>query len=165
MKLYEIEAEIQELDKKLMEWAEDHEGDYTDFPLREKLDSLGMDKEKKALAVAIYIKNNLAEAEMIKKERGTLGLRQASLAKRAESFKYYLQLFVPVGTEYENAKAQIKWRKGSKLVIPGTVSFEDVDEQYIKVERDFKKAEIKKAVKNGDIDWARIDDSKNIQIK
>lgn len=165
MKLYELSAEMKIIEKKMMAYAAENDGDMEGFPGLQAFDTLSGDIETKALNGAVYVKNKLALAEAIKGEIGVLTKRKNAALNVAKYFTGYLSHFVEVGAEYENARAQIKWNKGNKLVIPADVEIKDVGDEYIRVQKEFKRSEIKKAVIAGKIDWASIDKSRILKIK
>lgn len=162
LSLYEIADELRQLDNKLMEWAEEHDGDITDFPFAKEMEAIEGDMETKALNTAEYIKNLLAEAEAIKKEKKVLAARQSALEKKADKCKDYLQSYIPEGQKYKNARTVIGWRKSERLILD--VEPDELPREYQKIEA--KSADIKRDIKAGkDIDFAEIKKFNNISIK
>ena len=81
MKLYEINAAIDLVLQLAIS------GDMSDEDLRDNLEAIEMAFDEKAVAIACYVKNLLAEAEAIKAEEERLAIRRKkieSTAKRIE---------------------------------------------------------------------------------
>lgn len=119
MKLYEIADEIE----VILTREVDHEtGELTDVTL-EKLDALEMARDEKALAVAAYLKGELAEADAVMREAEALAKRANGHEGRAKKLLGYLQRCLPVGSDpLSDARSKITWRKN-----PPSVAIPDDD--------------------------------------
>ena len=167
MKLYEVHSEIEKLEIKMLSYAEENEGDLTGFPYESELDGLEIDRTEKALSIAVYIKNILSDANALKIEKDNLVKRQKACESKAESLKSYLGAFLPEGEKLDSAQVSIGWRTSSSVYIPDVMEFKNADSRFYKTEikTQWIKADIKKAIKSGEVDWARIDTKQKIQVK
>lgn len=116
MRLYQIADEIE----LILAREVDHEtGEITDETL-EKLAALEMARDEKALAVAAYLKGELAEAEAVLREVDKLKKRAEGHKKRAARLTGYLETYIPADSEpLSDARSRIAWRKNPpKVAIP-----------------------------------------------
>ena len=165
MQLYAISTEIEQIEKKMMAYAEENDGDVTEFPLNDELEKLGMDKEVKALSIGLHIQNMVAEALMIKAEKAKLAARQSSMENKAERWTNYLSTYLETGETYKNATTEIKWTKSEKVQVHEDIDFNDVPDTFYKTEKKFIKAEIKKGIKSGDVTWASLIATQTLKVK
>ena len=163
MNLYEINDAIQETIVSLLFDADNDTGEVNE-ELAAKLSELQMEKSEKLDNVGAYIKNLLAEAEMLKKEEKALKERREAKERKAERLKNYLASVLN-GEKFESARVVCSWRKSESVVVP------DVDllpDEYIviKTETSADKNEIKAALKAGkEVRGAYLETKNNLQIK
>ena len=158
MKLYEIDA--------LLKSLIDHEtGEILNI---EAFHAIGMEKEKKIEGIALWIKNLLAEAKMLKDEKDVLAKRERVAANKAASLKEYLNFFLG-GKEFKTSKVALTY-KSSKAVeldddfVSWAQGYYDYLLNYKAPEPD-KKA-IKEALEEGaEIKGATLIERMNLQIK
>jgi len=163
MNLYSLKTELIPIQQKLDMWAFDHDGDVSEFPFMDVLESLEMEMEDKALSIGIWIKNILAEAEALKAEKKNIEARQKSCTNKAERLKGFLQQMVTPGTKYSDTKCMIGWRKSEVVELHAPV--EDIPAEFQKIKIEANKTEIKKALKAGELEFAELVKKNNIQIK
>lgn len=127
-----------------------------------KMGELQMERADKIENVACWIKNLVAEADMIEIERKKLDERKHAAMKKAESLKGWLN-YALEGQKFSTGKVAVSYRKSQAVVIPDP---EKVPASYYKAKYEIDKATIKEALKNGEIvPGAILEERNNIQIK
>lgn len=150
MSLYQIQNELRSCEELLDEWAMDHEGDITDFPLSDELDKLEMDRERKALSVGVWIKNMTSQSKAIADEIKTLQARKKAYDNRAARLKEYLQESISTNEKFEDARCKLSWRKSTQVYVAPDVTPEDVEAvmpEAIKVKKEISKTLLKDYLK------------------
>lgn len=136
--------------------------DWADF-----VNDVQMERDAKALGVACYVRELLAEADAVDTEKKRLDARAKALENRAERMKGYLAAFVPAGEKLKNQSVSIGWRKSTSVdvcVPPETLPGEYVRTIPARVEPDKKL--IGDALKEGTvIAGCTLVEKQNIQIK
>jgi hypothetical protein len=165
MNIYELGNELQELQKKMEDFANEHEGDITSFPLMEELESVQGDFEAKALNIACWIINLRAGATAIKDQAKALADRSGAVSRKADRLEEYLTKNIQPGQKFEDARCKIGWRKSKQVKIECLTL--DLPEEFIRFpEPEPKKTELKKAVEGGaKIEGVDVVENWNIQIK
>lgn len=153
-------ANLYEIDAQIMSCVDFETGEIID---EEKLQALQLEFNQKVEGIALWIKNLLAEAKMIKEEKDNLAARQKSCENKAESLKRYLSSALD-GEKFKTAKVSISYRKSE------SVEVEDIsllDDDYLKFkEPEADKTKIKTALKNGvALEGVTLVEKNNIQIK
>ena len=156
--LYEINRDLLILMESAYEQAETSGGEISDG-LEMAITALEIKREEKIGNVARYIKNQLAEADMIKNEEKRLSERRKACENRAERLEAYLSTLMP-GEAYKDANTVISWRKSESVMITG-----EIPDQYCKIEKKPILTEIKAALKSGVELNAVVQEKQNIQIK
>lgn len=115
-------------------------------------------------ACGIYCKNEQAEIEAMKAEEKRLADRRRVKENKVKRLKeYMLQSMEATETKkLDTPKCYISTRKSQKVVIDNEAK---IPRQYIKVTESVNKTEIKKALKNGTVDGAHIEESVNLTLK
>ena len=116
MKLYQIADEIE----IILAREVDHDtGEITEETLT-KLGDLEMARDEKALAVAAYLKGELAEGDAVMLEAEKLVERAKGHKRRAQRLVEYLQQHIPAGAQpISDSRSRIAWKKNPpKVVIP-----------------------------------------------
>lgn len=166
MKIHEIETEIQTIGTRLEDWAADHDGDITDFPLVSDLEALQMVRERKLLSMACLVKDIEAEADALKKEAASLAERARVKSNAATRIKGVISAFMEPGEKLADSRAALSWRKSEAVEVE--VEAEKLPEEFrrVKVITDADKTALKDALKAGrEIDGARLVTKQNLQIK
>lgn len=152
---------IYEIDDEILNLVDQETGEVVDI---ERLQELEMERDKKISNVACWIKNLKAEAEAIKAEKDNLAKRQQACEKKAEQLRNYLS-YALNGMKYKDARVSVSYRK-SETVEVDDAALSSLPDEYIKVERTVKKAELKDALKLGfEFDGCRLIEKNNIQIR
>lgn len=164
MKLYEIADEIE----VILSREVDHEtGEITDATLG-KLEALEMARDDKALAVAAYLKGELAEAEAVMGEAEKLKQRAEGHRKRAERLKDYIAMNLPQDAEpISDARSRIAWRKNPPSVrIYDDAKVPSEFQRIVPEHREPDKAAIRDTLKSGvTLPWAALEHSQRLEIK
>jgi hypothetical protein len=164
LKLYEINDELQTIETMIDEWAVEHEGDITDFPLNDELEKVKGDRTEKLLNIAVYIKNLKAEANAYAEEKKRLAAREKALEARVDYFTAYLDYNIKPDENLEDVRAIITHRMSERVVIE--CMLDDLPPDYVKVEKSARRADLKRAIKKGTkFEGVRIEKRQNIQIK
>lgn len=133
--LYEIEQSILAL-------ADPETGEITDF---EKLEELQLERDAKIEGVALWYKNLIAEAEMIKAEKQALAERQKACEKKAEDLKQYLETALG-GQKFTTPKVQCTFRSSTSVHITAP---EQLATEYLRIKTEPDKKAISEAIKSG----------------
>lgn len=157
MKLYEIPGEITDL-------LDPETGEITD---EEALGKLLRKWNNGVEWLALEVKNSLAEAEALKKEKEAFAARQKTAENRAKSLKNYLG-FLLNGEKFKTDRVQISWRRSEQV---------QTDDQFLLwaqennaflrwKEPEVDRAALKDALKQGiEVPHAVLVENQNIQIK
>ena len=161
-KLYEIDAVLRDaiqaaeaaVDVETGERPEDWAG---------FLETCQLERDKKCLGVAAYVRECRAEADAVKTEAKRLIARASAAERRAERVEAYLARTVQPGEPLSNTWVAIGWRKSNAVVIDDEAK---LPESCFKIIRQPSKTEIKAGIEAGTItDGAHIETRQNIQIR
>lgn len=162
MNLYEIDAELKKLDSALEKWAEEHDGDITDFPMAEYENILVEEKEHKLLNIACWIKNLSAEYDAVSNEESRLKKRKMSIGKKMESLENLIKVYYPINSgKLSDARAIMRYQRSEKVIIDDESSLPD---RFFKVEKKPMLSEIKSSINELE-GIAHIQENWNLQIK
>lgn len=165
--MYNITVELDNARDEAYKYAEEHDGELPDY-IVEFLDKLEGEREDKAINIACVYKDINAFISEIKKEQDRLKKLKATYENEANRVKEYLSMFIEQGEKIKDPKASISWRKSTSLVVNEDVDPTELPEQFKKVQIDVNKAELKKAIKDGDheaMQFGELVTKSNIQIK
>ena len=177
MRLYQIDSELRLLDQMIEEWAQEHEGDITDFPLNEELDKLNISRENKILGLAVLYKELSGEAAAIREEEKAQAKRRQALERRADRLSAFIQSTLPAGEKLADSRAALTWRKSSVVEVPAELTAEAIQAAYpgaVKVKIEASKTELKTLLKTaGELSVSQDGkeykitqiDKQNLQIK
>jgi len=164
MQLYKIADEIERI---LASEVDRETGEISDETL-EKLAELEMGRDAKALAVAAYLKGELAEAEAGKVEAEKLKKRATVHENRAKRLVEYLQNCIPQGSDpISDARSKIAWRKNPpKVSIPDAEAVPPKFQRVVPETRAPDKKAILDALKAGaSLPFAVLMRSNRLEIK
>lgn len=152
-------ASLYEIDAQIMACVDFETGEIIDA---DKLEQLQMQFSEKVEGIALWIKNLLAEAKMIKEEKDNLAARQKACENKAESLKKYLASALG-GEKFKTPKVSISYRKSEAVEIEDVSLLSD---EYLKFKPEADKAKIKEVLKSGNaVIGATLVEKNNIQIK
>ena len=157
MKLYEIPGEITDL-------LDPETGEITD---EEALGKLLRKWNNGIEWLALEVKNSLAEAEALKKEKEAFAARQKTAENRAKSLKNYLS-FLLNGDKFKTDRVQISWRKSEQVQTDDEFMLWAMEHSaYLRFkEPEIDKAALKEDLKQGiEVPHAVLVENQNIQIK
>ncbi len=164
LRVCEVVMNLFEIDRALKETLEncfDHETGEALEGGWERLEAMEGAKSEKCLNTAKYIKGLLSEAEAIKVAEKTLAERRKRLENKAERLKGYLAQYAE-NENFKDGEAVISWRKSDVVQIDESAF---IPSEFIKVTKSAKKADIKKALKAGELlEFAKLIKKNNIQI-
>lgn len=106
MKLYEIDAAIAAC-------IDEETGEVIDC---EKLVALNMEREQKIESIALWYKNDVAEAAAIREEEKALAERRRKLERSAESKKAFLDRLLG-GAKFSTARCAVSYRKSQRVEV------------------------------------------------
>ena len=104
---------LYEIDQSILALADPETGEITDF---EKLEELQLERDTKIEGVALWYKNLIAEAEMVKAEKQVLEARQKACEKKAADLKQYLETAL-AGKKFTTPKVQCTFRSSTSVHI------------------------------------------------
>ncbi len=153
MKLYEINTAI-------LECLDEETGEVIDF---EKLESLNIERDSKLEQLALWYKNELADANAYKAEKEVFYQREKVAKNKAEQIKKKLD-FELMGNPFKTDKANITYRKSVAVLVDENAKLAD---EYLKFkDPEPNKTAIKEAIKSGvEIAGCSLSENQNIQIK
>lgn len=114
MKLYEIEAAINEAIEELLSSVDEETGE-VDETKAQALEALKEEKEKKLENIACYIKNLKAEAAALKEEEGKLNQRRKAAENKAARLSEFIGLHISTDEKITTARAVIAFRKSKRV--------------------------------------------------
>ena len=98
---------LYEINEAILNCVDEETGEIIDM---EKLDNLQLAFDEKVEGLACWVKELLAEAEAVKKEKDTLANRQKTLENKASSVKNFLSSILN-GQKFKTSKVVISYRK------------------------------------------------------
>lgn len=150
---------LYEIDQSILALADPETGEITDF---EKLEELQLEREAKIENVALWYKNLIAEAEMVKAEKQALAERQQACEKRAEGLKRYLETAL-AGQKFTTPKVQCAFRSSTSVHI---IAPEQLATEYLRIKTEPDKKAISEAIKNGkEVEGAELVTGLSLSIK
>ena len=139
-------------------------GEVLDLEAYEKIE---LAVEQKIENVALYIKNQQAEADMIKAEADKLAERAKAKANEAKRCKEYLSNFMATyydDKKFETARVRLSWRSSESVEVNGIDALPDEYLRFKDPEPD--KTKIKAALKAGiELKGCTLVAKQNLQIK
>ncbi len=154
MNLWKLDESLQQM----IDEATDREtGEINEEALFE-IDALEFDREKKILALAGVIKGERCEGEAVRGQAHALSCRADGHMRRADSLEAYLLRHLHEGETMRDDRNWIKWRKSTAVIV------DDISKlpSALVIQPDTPppradKAEIKRALKDGDVDGAHLE--------
>lgn len=113
MRLFEIQSELRQVIDLMNDWAEEHDGDVSEFPLNAEMEKLTASRNAIALGLAAAYKEFSAEADAIKSVLDSQKRRHAAAEAKAERVKAFVATIAPIGEKIANENASISWRKST----------------------------------------------------
>jgi len=159
--LYEIDQLL--LDAiELADKSVDEDGNWTPDWIK-FVDDLSMERERKLLACAAYLKQEQAMADALTAEVKVLVYRAHSHATKADRMAEYIKGCMAAGEKLENSQAKISWRKSVAVVIDNPSL---LPENLWRIHREPDKTAIKAELLSGNLAGAaHLDERQNIVIK
>lgn len=154
MKLYEIDAKMQELMEKWESCIDQDTGEIMDdmvFDIEEELAKLELDRNEKIENCACYYKGLLAEVTALKVEEQALAKRRKTAENRAQSLKDFIAR-VTGGQKYKSPRVSISYRKTPSVIVNDMEALIEFDDSLVRyAEPEPRRAEIKKLLKTKDV--------------
>lgn len=153
-------ASLYEIDQRILALADPETGEITDF---EALEELSVERNSKIENVALWYKNLLAEAEMIKAEYDNLRKRKEACENKAKSLSRYLEAAL-CGEKFTTPRVSCTFRKSESVQIN---DLSKIPFTYLKyAEPTADKIAIKQAIKSGkEVEGAELVDKLSLSIK
>lgn len=156
---------LYEIDHAILDCVDMETGEIVNV---DALNALDIERDAKVENIALWIKNDLSNAEQIKSEIKALEERKNSAEKNAEKLKKYLSGYLN-GSKFSTSKVAISFRKSESvdvLDINKIMSMNDANNYLRYKEPEPDKTSIKQAIKSGkNIPGCRLVEKQNIQIK
>lgn len=161
MNLYELSSELQNVIEGGMVFDEETGEVLFDS---ENLEELELAFNDKLEGCGLYIKNQLAEIEAMKKEETKLADRRRIKENKVRRLKrYMLEGMERTGTsKLDTPKIYISTRKSKQVIIDDQSK---LPSEYLKVKETVDKAALKKALASGDIAGAHLEENINLQLR
>lgn len=162
MRLWDIDKSLARL---LYDGTNHETGEISDEALAE-IEALELDREKKLLAIAGYVKGERAEAEAVKKEADALASRAKGHSARADTLEQVITRTLAPGECIRDERSWLKWRRSSAVIV------DDLDKLPIELivypdppPPRADKSALRKALNDGAVDGARIEERQSLVIK
>lgn len=143
--LFDMTEEWKMLLEDLDMWAEENDGDVSEYPF-ERLDKLEGEIKDKALRIACLYKDLKAREEALAEEKKAMGAREKSIANHKDRLKKYLESCLPPNAKWESAKAALSWKK-NPAAVEVLIPVEQLPAKYQVITRAPAKAELKADMK------------------
>jgi hypothetical protein len=149
MNIFEIQGKLEDLYKNLI--GEDGQ---VDPEVLAEFEKMSMAKDEKIENTALYVKQLAYEVQALQEEKRNIDSRIRQKRNTAEFLKGLLDDALE-GHKFETPKAKVSFRKTTKVdVEPAFIQYAQgkglVDLLEVKISQTPKKAEIKKALQNGE---------------
>lgn len=152
MKLYEIDAKMQELMEKWESCIDKDTGEILDdvvFDIEEELTKLQLDKNEKIENCVCYYKGLLAESVALQTEEQALAKRRKVAENRAKSLKEFIGRMAG-GEKYKSPRMSISYRRNPVTQVNDMEALIEYDNKLVRyAEPEPRKQEIKKLLKAG----------------
>jgi hypothetical protein len=139
------------LGERLMEeYAAEHDGDVTDFPLWDEMSKVEADRDTKLLNVGAWIKSLKSEHEALKQEKSGLNYRQKCLKNKWEHLMELISDHLTEGKNLKDSRVVLGWRKNVAVNVPSQITAEDLEKvcpTLIKVEKEISLSACKEEIK------------------
>lgn len=151
---------LYEIDNAILDCIDMESGEILDA---DRLEALQLEREAKIENVALWYKNELADAEAYKAEKSSFAEREARARKKAESLKAWLDRAL-AGQSYKSTRVNATYRKSEQVVVDDIYA---VNEDYLKYsEPTVDKVGIKQAIKAGlPIKGVHLEEKYNLSIR
>lgn len=161
MKLYEIEANIEQAIQNMFDSVNDETGEVNPEAI-ENLESLKEEREVKIENIACYIKNIDAEAKAIKAEEDALAKRRKALENKSNRLTEFLKMHLDVSEKIKTPRVVISFRKSTRIEADESI----LAKKWLVITTKADKTAIKEALQNGKkIKGAQIVENYSLQIK
>jgi len=141
MTIFDIDKEIEEL----MENNIDEETGELNESVWEKLEQLQMEREKKIKNIALLIKNTKASIDAIKIVKKSIEAKLTSAENKLERLRSFLA-FICNGEKMKFPEVNIYYNHSKSLKTAEDLDLATIPDEFIKVEKSLKVADIKKAI-------------------
>lgn len=130
----------------------------------DNLEQLEEDYAEKLEGCGLYCKNLTAEIDALRDEERSLAARRRIKESKLSRMKgYILNSMEATNTErLDTSKVYISTRKSQRVVVDDE---RKIPLQFIKVTQTVNKADLKKALKSGEVEGAHIEESVSLQLK
>lgn len=162
MKLYAINETLERLlDIGDGRMVDEETGELFD---QEAIEALEMERDAKIDGCLFFIKNCKSDAKQIDEEIKRLQAKKQALENKAERTKEYVS-YVLKGEKFKSLLNNVYFTKSVKVEVDDS-QLEKLPEQFLKTTVSVNKAELKKALQNGEkIEGAVLIESLNMTMK
>jgi Siphovirus Gp157 len=140
--LFDLSEELKLMIEDMEMWAEENEGDVTEYPM-ERIEKLEGDIKEKVLKCAVMYKEWKAQAVAIKSEEDALAKRRKAHQNKQENIKKYMESCLPPNAKFEDSRSSVAWKRNPpsvELLVP----VESLPELFIRrAEPEADKTELK----------------------
>ena len=162
--IYQIQDELINLDAMMDSWAKVNEGDLSEFPLNEELESLAGELTTRLLNLGVWYKSLIAEAKAYKDEKDRLAKHQKALENKAERIKGFIDYSLNEDESLKDTRCTLSHRKSESLVVE--CMLDSLPEIYVDIKKSARLTDLKQAVKSGEkFEGIYIKENYNLQIK
>lgn len=166
MKLYEIGAELMAIEQVYDTYAQEHEGDVTDFPFTNQHDKLIDSRNDKLLNLGSWYKSVNAEVDAYATEIKTLQYKKTVAGNKLQWIKDFINSYIKEGERIKDSRVSLSWRKSEAIIVNDKLDMRRIPDLLKTVVVSLNKTEAKKAIKAGDkIEGVVLINKVNLQIK
>ncbi len=128
--LYDLTEEMDLALAEMEAWAAEHEGDVSDFPMNDVTAQVRLARDKKIIAVALWVKALEAEGDAIEAEEKKLAKRKKSTYARAERLRTYLENNMSPAEKIKDPRVEVFFKKNPPSVKP-LIKVEEMPGEYL----------------------------------
>ena len=168
MKLYEINAKMEELMEKWEACIDQETGEIMDdvvFDIEEELTKLQLDRDEKIEDCACYYKGLLAEKNALKEEEQNLAKRRRVVENRVQSLKAFISHALG-GQKYKSPRVSISYKRTPSVQVNNINELIKFDNGLVRYpDPEPRKREIQNLLKTKDVPGCEIVYSTSTIIK
>lgn len=166
MKLYKLHKEMVDIENALEVYAQEHEGDITDFPFKSHYELLGSELESRLLNLGAWHKNMIADVKAHAEEIKSQQHKKKVAENKAKWIKNFILAYIKPGSKLKDSRVALGWRKSKAIEFDVGFDVEDLPDKYINIVKTANKTALKEAIENGiTVEDVTLEEKNNLQIK
>lgn len=168
MELYELHKEMVDIENALDAFAQENEGDVTNFPMayEKHYELLGREVESKLLNLGAWHKNMIADVKAHAAEIKSQQHKKRVAENKAEWIKNFILAYIKPGRKLKDSRVALGWRRSKAIEFNNEFDVDDLPDKYVKIVKTASRTALKEAIENGAIiEDVALREKNNLQIK